>query len=117
MATAIYSVQQGILAALSGADYLAPYVNRMDTMGNDGIKVVADLQLLIMQQGLNCKLLPASFKNTLQVIEVMKLGVQAITIPVDVAIQMLKHPAVDSAVKQFSQDWTNVFGDKLSFES
>ncbi len=117
LATAIYSVQQGILAALSGADYLAPYVNRMDTMGNDGIKVVADLQLLIMQQGLNCKLLPASFKNTLQVIEVMKLGVQAITIPVDVAIQMLKHPAVDSAVKQFSQDWTNVFGDKLSFES
>jgi fructose-6-phosphate aldolase 1 len=117
LATAIYSVQQGILAALTGADYLAPYVNRMDTMGNDGIKVVADLQLLLTQQHLDCKLLPASFKNTLQVIEVMKLGVKARTIPVDVAVQMLEHPAVDSAVKQFSQDWTNVFGDKLSFES
>ncbi len=117
LATAIYSVQQGILAALTGADYLAPYVNRMDTMGNDGIKVVADLQLLLTQQHLDCKLLPASFKNTLQVIEVMKLGVKAITIPVDVAVQMLEHPAVDSAVKQFSQDWTNVFGDKLSFAS
>ncbi len=117
LATAIYSVQQGILAALSGADYLAPYVNRMDTMGNDGIKVVADLQLLLTQQDLECKLLPASFKNTLQVIEVMKLGVKAITIPVDVAVQMLEHPAVDSAVKQFSQDWTAAFGDKLSFES
>ncbi|MCF6204203.1 MAG: fructose-6-phosphate aldolase [Methylococcaceae bacterium] len=117
LATAIYSVQQGILAALSGADYLAPYVNRMDTMGNDGIKVVSDLQLLLTQQDLDCKLLPASFKNTLQVIEVMKLGVKAITIPVDIAIQMLEHPAVDSAVQQFSQDWINVFGDKLSFES
>ncbi len=117
LATAIYSVQQGIFAALSGADYLAPYVNRMDTMGNDGIKVVADLQLLLTQQNLDCKLLPASFKNTLQVIEVMKRGVKAITIPVDVAIQMLEHPAVDSAVKQFSLDWTNVFGNKLSFES
>lgn len=117
LATAIYSVQQGIFAALNGADYLAPYVNRMDTMGNNGIKVVAELQHLIIQQKLNCKLLPASFKNTLQVIEVMKLGVGAITIPVDVAIQMMEHPAVPPAVEQFNQDWEMAFGSKLSFES
>ncbi|MCK5828773.1 MAG: fructose-6-phosphate aldolase [Methylococcales bacterium] len=117
LATAIYSVQQGIIAALSGADYLAPYVNRMDTMGCDGVKVVADLQLLIAQQGLNCKLLPASFKNTLQVIEVMKLGVKAITIPIGIAIQMMEHPAVIPAVEQFNQDWNAVFGAKLSYES
>ena len=117
LATAIYSVQQGIFAALNGVDYLAPYVNRMDTMGADGIKVVADLQLLITQQQLDCKLLPASFKNTLQVIDVMKLGVGAITIPVDIAIQMLEHPAVNPAIEQFSTDWTMAFGDKLSFES
>lgn len=117
LATAIYSVQQGIFAALSGADYLAPYVNRMDTMGNDGVKVVADLQLLIKQQELDCKLLPASFKNTLQVIEVIKLGVRAVTIPIDVAVQMLEHPAVVPAVEQFNQDWNATFGSKLSFES
>lgn len=117
LATAIYSVQQGICAALCGADYLAPYVNRMDTMGNDGIKVVADLQLLIKQQELGCKLLPASFKNTLQVIEVMKIGVSAITIPIEVANQLLEHPATVPAIEQFNQDWKNTFGSKLSFES
>lgn len=117
LATAIYSTQQGIFAALCGADYLAPYVNRMDTMGSDGVKVVADLQLLITQQKLDCKLLPASFKNTLQVVEVMKLGVDAITIPVDIAAQMLTHPAVVPAVEQFNKDWAVAFGDKLSFES
>ncbi len=117
LATAIYSSQQGFLAALCGADYLAPYVNRMDTMGGDGIAVVAALQQLITIHDLNCKVLPASFKNTLQVMDVMKLGVGAITIPVDVAIQMISHPAVNPAVEKFDQDWKETFGTILSFES
>jgi len=102
---------------LCGADYLAPYVNRMDTMGGNGVAVVADLQQLITINGLNCKLLPASFKNTLQVMDVMKLGVGAITLPVDVAMQMISHPAVDPAVDKFGQDWRDSFGSMLSFET
>lgn len=117
LATAIYSTQQGMMAALCGADYLAPYVNRMDTMGCDGIGVVADLQLLMSQNNIDCKILPASFKNTQQVIEVMKLGVEAITLPVDVASQMISHPAVLPAVEQFNQDWKQTFAGKLSFQS
>jgi fructose-6-phosphate aldolase 1 len=117
LATAVYSSHQGFLAALSGADYLAPYVNRIDMMGADGVGVVADLQLLLDRHRLDCKLLPASFKNTQQVMEVLKLGVGAITIPVDIAAQMFAHPAVQPAVNQFSQDWQEVFGSKRSFES
>lgn len=117
LATAIYSTQQGFLAALCGADYLAPYVNRIDAMGADGIGVVADLQLLLDRHGLDSKLLPASFKNTRQVMEVLKVGVGAITLPVDVAAQMFAHPAVQPAVDRFTQDWQGVFGSQLSFES
>ena len=117
LATAIYSSQQGFLAALCGADYLAPYVNRIDTMGGNGVGVVADLQQLLTINELNCKVLPASFKNTLQVMEVMKLGVGAITLPVDVAIQMISHPAVEPAVDKFTQDWQDTFGTMLSFET
>ncbi|PSW06572.1 fructose-6-phosphate aldolase [Photobacterium lipolyticum] len=117
LATAIYSAQQGFLAALCGADYLAPYVNRIDGMGSDGVGVVADLQLLLDQHALSSKILAASFKNTQQAMEVMKLGIGAITLPVDVAAQMFAHPAVQPAVEQFSQDWHSAFGAKLSFES
>ena len=117
LATAIYSVQQGFLAALAGADYLAPYVNRIETMGTNGIAVVADIQLLINQHNLKSTLLPASFKNTQQVMEILKLGVGAITLAPDVAEQLLAHPAVPPAVNQFENDWKNVFGDKLSYES
>ncbi len=117
LATAIYSAQQGFLAALCGADYLAPYVNRIDSMGMNGLGVVADLQLLLEKHNLDSKILAASFKNTQQVMEVMKLGIGAITLPVDVAEQMLTHPAVQPAVDQFNRDWQQVFGNKRSFQS
>ncbi len=117
LATAIYSIQQGFLAALCGADYLAPYVNRIDAMGENGPQVVADLQNLLDRQKLSCKLLPASFKNTRQVLDVLTAGVSAITLPIEIAEQMLGHPAVNPAVAQFDLDWCNVFGNQLSFES
>lgn len=117
LATAIYSAQQGFLAALCGADYLAPYVNRIDAMNGNGVEVVADLQLLLDQNQLPAKILAASFKNTQQAMEVMKLGIEAITLPVDVAAAMFAHPAVEPAVAQFDKDWKEAFGDKRSFES
>lgn len=117
LATAIYSAQQGFMAALCGADYLAPYVNRIETMGIDGVGEVANLQLLLDRNGLECKILAASFKNTRQVMEVMKLGIGAITLTVDIAAHMLSHPMVQPAVNQFTQDWQKSFGNKLSFES
>lgn len=117
LATAIYNVQQGWLAALNGADYLAPYLNRIDNQGFDGIGVVADLQTLIDRYQMSAKLLVASFKNVQQVLQVLKLGVASVTLPLDIARQMLTNPATDVAVSQFQQDWRSVFVDRLSFDS
>lgn len=117
LATAIYCSHQGFLAALCGADYLAPYVNRIDAMGGDGVGVVAELQLLLDRHRLQSRLLPASFKNVQQALDVLKLGVGAITLPVDVAEQMFAHPAVPAAVEQFSDDWRRAFGNVLSYAS
>lgn len=117
LATAIYNVQQGWLAALNGADYLAPYLNRIDNMGYDGLGVVGDLQALIERYRLPSKLLVASFKNVQQVLQVLKLGVSAVTLPPDIAKQMLATPATDTAVGVFDKDWRAVFADRLSYES
>lgn len=117
LATAIYSVQQGFLAALCGADYLAPYVNRIDALGANGTGVVADLQLLLDRHHLSSKLLPASFKNTQQVLEVLKAGATSITLPPEIAAELFAHPGVQPAVERFGQDWQEIFGERLSFES
>ncbi len=117
LATAIYSVQQGFFAAMAGADYLAPYVNRIDALGQNGVAVVAELQQLLIQQRLSCCVLPASFKNTRQVLDVLQTGVGAITLSIEIMEQMFTHPAVPIAVEQFNHDWQQVFAHQLAFES
>lgn len=108
LATAIYSADQAFLAALSGAEYLAPYVNRMDNYG-DGIEQVIDLIKMLRINNMNTKIVAASFKNTHQVHELIVNGVQAVTLPVDVIYNMINHPGTDIAIKEFSENWKKAY--------
>lgn len=108
LATAIYTAEQAFLAALSGADYLAPYVNRMDCFG-DGVATVIDLLDMIETNHMDTKVIAASFKNTKQVHDLLAAGIQAVTVPVDIAYKMINHPGTDDAVQTFSDDWKKAY--------
>ncbi|MEN3204976.1 hypothetical protein ABDM40_07905 [Klebsiella pneumoniae] len=56
------------------------------------------------------KVLAASFKTPRQALDCLLAGCEAITLPLDVAQQMLGTPAVESAIEKFEQDWNNAFG-------
>ena len=109
LATAIYSADEGFLAAMNGADYLAPYVNRMCNLG-DGMRQVADLQRMLANYGLGAKICAASFKNALQVHELLCLGVGSVTVPPEVVWTMVKHPSTQIAVDEFNAAWEQSFG-------
>lgn len=109
LATAIYTADQAFMAAMNGADYLAPYVNRMENYG-DGIKEVKDLIEMLRVNGLNSKVVAASFKNKKQVHELIVAGIQAVTVPVDVAYAMINHPGTEIAVGEFTENWNKAFG-------
>lgn len=109
-ATAIFTAHQGFLAAKAGADYVAPYVNRLDNISADGVGTVKTLVDIIDRYKLNTKVLAASFKNAQQVLELMKVGVHSVTIPPDIAKAMMEHPLTDWSVDKFIEDWENVFG-------
>ena len=111
LGTAVYSASQGLLAALAGAKYVAPYVNRVDAQGGDGIRTVQELQTLLERHAPKSKALAASFKTPRQALDCLLVGCEAITLPLDVAQQMLDTPAVESAVEKFEQDWKNAFGN------
>jgi TalC/MipB family fructose-6-phosphate aldolase len=115
LATAIYSAQQGMMAALNGANYLAPYVNRMENYG-DGIGQVADLQLMLENYNLHTEIVAASFKNANQVYQLLKAGVDSMTLPVDVAKSCYEHPATTVAVGQFTANWLKTYHRKELFE-
>lgn len=109
LATAIYTADQAFLVAMNGADYLAPYVNRMDNYG-DGVENVKDLITMLKVNNMNAKVVAASFKNTRQVHELIKAGIQAVTIPCDVAYNMIDHPGTAIAVDEFSENWKKAYG-------
>ena len=109
LATAIYSADEAFLAAMNGADYLAPYVNRMCNFG-DGIGQVIDLLTMLERQGLSSKVVAASFKSAEQVHELIVAGIQAVTVPPAVVWAMVDHPGTRIAVDEFSATWANAFG-------
>lgn len=113
LGTAVYSASQGLLAALAGAKYIAPYVNRVDAQGGDGIRTVQELQSLLEMHVPESKMLAASFKTPRQALDCLLAGCEAITLPTDVAQQMLNTPAVESAIDKFEQDWNNAFGNLM----
>ncbi|MBU9809193.1 fructose-6-phosphate aldolase [Rahnella sp. C60] len=110
LGTAVYGAGQGLLSALAGAEYVAPYVNRLDAQGGDGIAMVKDLQTLLSLHAPQSKVLAASFKTPRQAIECLLAGCQSITLPVDVAEQLFSTPAVQAAVEKFDADWQQAFG-------
>ncbi len=63
LGTAVYGAAQGLLSALAGAEYVAPYVNRIDAQGGSGIQTVTDLHQLLKMHAPQAKVLAASFKT------------------------------------------------------
>jgi len=110
LGTAVYGAGQGLLSALAGAEYVAPYVNRVDAQGGDGIQTVCDLQRLLSLHAPDAKVLAASFKTPRQALDCMLAGCGSITLPLDVAQQFIAAPAVDAAIANFEQDWQGAFG-------
>lgn len=110
-ATAVYTVQQAWLAAKAGALYAAPYVNRMDNLGYDGLDIARRIHDLFTVNGLHAQVLGASFKNTQQVLALAEYGVGAATVAPDVIDALTANPAVDAAVAAFAADFARAFGD------
>lgn len=110
--TAIFTPAQALIAAKAGADYVAPYVNRLDNIIGDGCNVVAEIVEQFELYNLPCKVLAASFKNAEQVHKCALAGCQCVTVTDDVLKAVITHPMTDAAIDGFDKDWKNVYGDK-----
>ena len=109
LATGIYSPDQAFWAAKAGADYLAPYVNRMCNYG-DGVGQVAELVETLAVYGFEAKVCAASFKNVDQVHQLLAAGVPAITVAPDVIRAMVAHPGTAIAMEEFTANWQKAYG-------
>ena len=110
--TAIFTPAQALLAATAGADFVAPYANRLDNIIADGCGVVAEIVKQVEQYGLNCRVLAASFRNAEQVHRCASVGCHSVTVSADILRKVISHPMTDAAVADFDKDWQSVYGDK-----
>ncbi len=110
--TAIFTQPQALLAARAGADFVAPYINRLDNIVSDGVRVVEEIVNIYRTYGIRTKVLAASFKNAEQVHKVSLTGAHAVTINPELFDTLLYHPLTFYAIDDFQKDWENVYGEK-----
>ncbi|QQY79201.1 transaldolase [Keratinibaculum paraultunense] len=103
--TLIFSPNQALLAARAGADYVSPFIGRLDDIGNEGIYVVKDIVDIFTLHGINTNVIAASIRHPVHVIEAAKAGAHIATIPYNVFVQMLSHPLTDIGIDKFLKDW------------
>lgn len=114
--TAIYTPMQAYLAAKSGASYTAPYINRIDDMGYDGIHVTKEIQDIFEVNRLDTMVLAASFKNSQQVLELCKYGVGGATAAPAVMDKFVNNAAITAAVDGFVKDFEKLAGEGATMD-
>lgn len=114
-ATGIYSPLQGFLAAKAGAKYLAPYVNRIDNLGYDGLAVARKIQNILEANHFDTEILAASFKNSNQVLDLVERGVGALTLAPTVFNNLVNDRNVDFAIQTFEDDFAKILNEGDSF--
>ena len=106
--TLCFSPVQALLAAKAGATYISPFVGRLDDISQDGMAMVGDIVQIYRNYGFTTKVLVASVRHPIHVLQAAKMGADVATIPYGVIEQLARHPLTDSGLKKFLADWEKV---------
>ncbi|MGN7939027.1 fructose-6-phosphate aldolase [Virgibacillus sp. 6R] len=112
LATTVYTPMNAYLAAKAGAEYVAPYVNRIDNLTGNGVKVVSEITDIFSRHHLSCKVLAASFKNVQQIHNICLAGAQGITAAPELIEALIAHPSIEENVEKFRKDWLDQYGEE-----
>ncbi|OQX20550.1 MAG: fructose-6-phosphate aldolase [Candidatus Altiarchaeales archaeon A3] len=106
--TLIFSANQALLAAKAGADYVSPFIGRLDDISHEGMQIIADIHEIFSNYAFNTEIIVASIRHPLHVVEAAKIGAGVATIPFDVLDKMFRHPLTDMGIEKFKADFEKV---------
>ncbi len=110
--TLCFSPVQALLAAKAGATYVSPFVGRLDDISEDGMSLIAQILEIYRNYDFATKVLVASVRHPVHVLEAARLGADVATIPYNVIAQLAQHPLTDIGLKKFLADWEKVPKEK-----
>lgn len=105
--TLIFSANQALLAARSGASYVSPFIGRLDDIGQNGLDLISDIADIFKVHGLKSEIIAASIRNPVHITEAALRGAHIATVPYKVLMQIIQHPLTDQGIEKFLADWNS----------
>ena len=106
--TLVFSPLQALMAAKAGATYISPFVDRLDDISLDGMKIIEQIIEIFANYLFEAEVIVASIRNPLHVLAAARLGADIATIPFKVIGQLAQHPLTDIGIDKFLKDWQKV---------
>ena len=105
--TLCFSPAQALLAAKAGADFISPFIGRLDDIGHAGMQLIEDIRIIYDNYPAigGTQILAASIRSPGHVVEAAKLGADVCTIPPSVIRQLASHPLTDKGLAALLADW------------
>ncbi|WP_077302556.1 transaldolase family protein [Virgibacillus pantothenticus] len=108
LATTVYTPMNAYIAAKAGADFVAPYVNRIENLNGNGTQVIKEIRQIFSNTKFSSEIISASFKNVQQIKAVSLSGSDGITVNPQLIEKFLEIPSIKEDVQQFNLDWETV---------
>lgn len=102
--TLIFSAGQALLAAKAGANYVSPFLGRLDDISVDGMNLIEEIRVIYDNYLFDTEILAASIRSPMHIINCAKIGADVITSPLDSILNLLNHPLTDKGLAQFIAD-------------
>lgn len=103
--TLIFSVSQGLMAMKAGATYISPFMGRIDDMGEDGSRLIAELRDVIDIYGYESEIIAASIRHINHLEKAALAGAHIATIPGNLFEKLWTHPLTTAGIDSFVKDW------------
>jgi transaldolase len=102
--TLVFSAGQAILAAKAGANYVSPFIGRIDDSNWDGVVLIEQISHIYNMQGYETEILAASIRSPLHIVKCAEAGADVVTSPLEPILGLLKHPLTDLGLAKFLDD-------------
>lgn len=106
--TLVFSPAQAILAAKAGADYVSPFIGRLDDINYEGLDLIEQLVDIFDTQLYDTEILAASIRSSMHIVRCAQAGAHVVTCPANTILGMLKHPLTDAGLEKFLADYKKV---------
>ena len=103
--TLVFSSGQALIAAKAGANYVSPFIGRLDDNSTDGLELIKEIRLIYDNFAFETEILAASIRHTMHIVNCAKIGADVITGPLSSIKGLLNHPLTDIGLKKFLEDY------------